>query len=176
MFQPSSDVGMKKVGPLAEKIFSGFCNRISPFQRKKLRKTDFSFQNFHSFWYHFWRLSNFFVVLQTSSVRCVKTPVYMRREKKLGKTNVDKLLLYQFWTLSRKKLDFQQNSKAWFAKTVAYVSGGTMLVTFLEQHYLYKNFRSLNGMIGCIAKFFSQGCQRRISRVQCNTLRKRWWK
>ena len=46
-------------------------------------------KKFYSFWYHFWRLSNFFVVLQISSARCVKTPIYVHREKKLGETNIE---------------------------------------------------------------------------------------
>ena len=50
------------------------------------------------------------VVLQVSLVRYVKTPIYVPREKKLGETNIDKLLFYQFRILSRKNLDFQQNS------------------------------------------------------------------
>ena len=56
------------------------------------------------------------VVLQVSLVRYVKTPIYVRREKKLGESNFEKLLFYQFRTLSRKNLEFQQNNKPWFSK------------------------------------------------------------
>ena len=57
-------------------------------------------------------------------------------------------------------------------KTVAYVSRGTILETFLKQHYLYEKIRYLNGKIGFLAKNFNQSCQRRISRVQCNIFEK----
>ena len=36
--------------------------------------------------------------------------------RETAKTNGEKMLFYQFRTLSRKNLAFQQNSKAWFAK------------------------------------------------------------
>ena len=35
---------MQNLGPLFEKIFQGFYNRLSSFQRKQLRKSDFSFE------------------------------------------------------------------------------------------------------------------------------------
>ena len=73
-------------------------------------------KKFYSFLYHFWRLSNFFVVLQIASIRCVKTPIYVCRKKNWEKVTLRKLLFYQFRTLSRKNLDFQQNSKTWFSK------------------------------------------------------------
>ena len=47
------------------------------------------------------------VVLQISLVRYVKTPIYVRREKKLGEINFEKLLFYQFRTWAEKNLDFQ---------------------------------------------------------------------
>ena len=37
---------------------------------------------------------------------------------------------------------------------------------------LYESFRTLNGKVGVLAKIFTPGWQRRISHVQCNTLRK----
>ena len=51
-----------------------------------------------------------------SLTSCGKAAIYVREEKKFTETNNEKLLLYQLRTLSRKKLDFQQNSKAWFSK------------------------------------------------------------
>ena len=58
-------------------------------------------------------------------------------------------------------------------KTVAYVFRGTFLETFLKQQYLYENFQSLKVKIKYLAKKFTQGCQRRISRVQSNNLKKK---
>ena len=107
---------MQNVGPLFEKIFQGFYNRLSSFQRKKLRKSDFFFEKVLSFWYHFWRLSNFFVFLQIALVRCVKTPISVPREKKLGETNIENCFSINFGLWAEKNLDFQWNSKAWFSK------------------------------------------------------------
>ena len=58
-------------------------------------------------------------------------------------------------------------------KTLAYESGGTLLKSFLKQQNLYENFGSLKVNIGFLAKKFTQGCQRRISRVQCNLFEKK---
>ena len=113
MFQPPSDFEMKKLGFFSQKI--SFMVFITGYRASReifsLKMTSLS-KKFSSFWYHFGRLANFFVVLQTSIVRSVKTRIYVRKEKKLGKTNFEKLLFYQFLILSRKNFDFPQNSKA----------------------------------------------------------------
>ena len=59
---------------------------------------------FSSFCNHFRRLSNFFVVLQISLVRCVKTPIYVRREKKRGETNFEKTVILSISDFKQKKL------------------------------------------------------------------------
>ena len=82
--------------------------------------------------------------------------------------------LFNFWTLSGKNLDFQQNSKAWFSETQPKCADELLQKIFWKQKFLYECFRSMNGNIGFPAKMISQGFQRRSSRVQCNTLRKRW--
>ena len=60
-------------------------------------------KKFYSFLYHFWRLSNFFVVLQVAFFRCVKTPIYVCR-KKLGKRNIKKTVIPSISDFVQKKL------------------------------------------------------------------------
>ena len=79
---------MQNVGPLFEKIFQGSYNRLSSFQRNKLRKSDFPFEKVFFFLVSFEMIEQLLVVLQISSARCIKTPIYVRREKKLGETNI----------------------------------------------------------------------------------------
>ena len=65
MFQPSSDFHIKKVGPLVEKIFFRvFLTGYRAFRGISWGKQISLSKKFFSFWYHFSRLSNFFVVLQ----------------------------------------------------------------------------------------------------------------
>ena len=45
------------------------------------------------FCYHLWTLSNFFVVLQNSLVRCVRTTIYVWIRKNLGKLNPENLCI-----------------------------------------------------------------------------------
>ena len=67
----------------SEKIF--LYNRSWRFQKNTLRQNDFCFEKFSFSYYHFWSLGNFFVFIQNSLVRCVKTPIQERREQKMGK-------------------------------------------------------------------------------------------
>ena len=59
MLQPPSDFEMEKVGPLVEKNYSGFFNRISRFQGNFLRKNDFSFEKVLIFLVSFWEIDQF---------------------------------------------------------------------------------------------------------------------
>ena len=92
------------------------------------------------FCYHFWRLSNFFVVLRISSPRCVKTAIYVRREKKLGKTIFEKLLVYQFRTLSRKIWTFSKTIKHGFQKCSLRVQRNNFRIFFWRKKTCKKVF------------------------------------
>ena len=118
----------------------GFHSSTSRFQRNILRKNDFSLEKVLVFCYHFWRLSNFFVVLRISSPRCVKTAIYVRREKKLGKTIFEKLLVYQFRTLSRKIWTFSKTIKHGFQKCSLRVQRNNFRIFFWRKKTCKKVF------------------------------------
>ena len=90
---------------------------ISRLQRNKLRKSAFSHQKVLFFFVSFLEVEQNFVALQFALVRCAKTPIYVRRKKKLGETNIKKTVILSISDFVQKKnLGFQQNSKVWFSK------------------------------------------------------------
>ena len=165
----------EKNGSFSQKVFfQCSTNKNSRFRRNISKKKDFSFEKVFFFCCHFWSLSDAFVLLQNCLVRCAKSPIIVQRGN-IGKKSLENLFfLFNFWTLSGKNLDFQQNSKAWFSETQPKCADELLQKIFWKQKFLYECFRSMNGNIGFPAKMISQGFQRRSSRVQCNTLRKRW--
>ena len=79
----------KKIGLLVvKKISSGFLQQEFALPEKCFEEKGFLFRE--SFFYRFWSLSNFFVFLQNSSVRCAKPPINVQSDIKV-KINLEKL-------------------------------------------------------------------------------------
>ena len=97
-------------------------------------------KKFYSILYHFWRLSNFFVVLQIASFRCVKTPIYVCRKKKLGKSNIKKTVILSI-------SDFEQKKTWSFSRTVKHDSQNCRL------RVQTNNFKNFSGVTTNIWKF-----------------------
>ena len=69
-----------KVENIFEKKFSVFFTRCCASRGICWGKVISLFKKFYSFWCHFWKVSNFVVVLQNSLVTCLKAPSYVRKE------------------------------------------------------------------------------------------------
>ena len=105
----------KKWDIQSKNFFQGPTNKNS-ISREIFRSKQISLSRKFFFCYLFRSFSDFFVSLQSCSVRCVKLPINVRKEKKMVKLTWKICFFNQFWSLRRKNLDFQQNSKALFSK------------------------------------------------------------
>ena len=104
-------------------------------------KKYFSFEKVFFFCYHFSSCSDFFVFLQTSSVRCVKPPTNVRREKKIGEIKLEKLCASNIFGL--------WEEKTWsFSKTVKHDSQNRSLPEQMN------NFRKFYGSKNIYLKVF----------------------
>ena len=144
------------------------------FQRNKLRKKKFSLSKklFFSFWYHFSRLSNFFVILQF-----FQSVVSKHQYTCVEKRNWEKLTLKNCYSINFGLWA----EKTWpFSKTVKHDSQNCSLRV---QRNIFRNFSETTIFVWKFSIFEGKdqiscqktyaGLQRRISRAQSNILKKK---
>ena len=119
----------KKLGFLSKKFSQGFYNRISRFQRNKLRKTDFPFQKVFFLFGIIFLIEQFLCRFAIFLISCVKAAIYVRGEEKLRELTLKNCysIKFGFWA-----------EKTWpFSKTVKHDSQKCSLGI---QRSIFKNF------------------------------------
>ena len=167
---------MKK-GLLVEKFSSRFLHQELALPEKFFEGKRFLSRKYFNFLLSFFEFEQL-LCLYTKFFNQVSQDTDSSAErKKMGKLTLKKMFFLEvflgIWA-----------EKTWnFRKTLSHNSQNRSLRLQMNifrsltgSKSFFVSFPSMNGIIGFPVKMFSQGCQRRISRVQRNILRKWWWR
>ena len=106
----------EKKGLLVKKFSSGFLQQEFAIPEKCLEEKWFVFRKSFIFLLSFLEFEWFICLCWKFFGQVWKTTNQPAETSKLWKLTLKICFFKQFWTLTRKNLDFQQNSKAWYSK------------------------------------------------------------